>query len=230
MKLFLSTIVLLVSFSAPAQKEDLNKLNVKLLSVLNNSEGIHLDYLLTVVGNGKEPEIDSMKMSFYKQSKDVFKMEMGNAQTLLRNKNNMLKVDHVNKLIVYEIDTASTEDGSSMLTQLIALTDSATTIKFVKENGFLVYNLSFNKGAIFKHIQLKFSSKTELLNSLYAEYYPAKEQLYNSLFVNYKLWDLDWKDKKNELNINQYIEKVKEGYQPVASFKNYKLLNPQKAR
>jgi hypothetical protein len=220
--------ILLVSFSATAQKEDLNKLNTKLIAVFNNNHGLHLDYTLTVKGKGEEA--DSMNMSFYKRSTDVFKMQMGNAQTLLRDKNKMLKVDHVNKLIAFEIDTTTATNDFAMLAQLMVLADSAQTITFLKEEDLLVYDLVFKPGSTYKHIQLKFSSKTKLPSSLYAEYYPGKEQPYQSLLVNYKLWDLNWKDKNNELNMDQFVEKVNTGYQPAAALKNYKLLDPDKVR
>jgi len=228
MKAILLPIVLFIAFTSSAQKEDLKKLNDKLNTVIHSSDGLHMEYTLVIKGTGGET--DTMDISLYKKSEQAFKMVMGSAQTLLRKDNMMLKVDHINRVIAMQQDSAVTTDDRTLFEELAALTDSAKTISFVKEKEELIYTLTYTSDFIYKRIQLKFSSKTGLPSGVYAEFSPDNDQPYYSLFAVYNLWDLKWKDKKDELELRCFVEKKNDRYQPIAAYSSYQVFIPEQGK
>jgi len=220
-------IILLIVFSASAQKEDLKKLNAKLDDVFRPGTGLHMQYSLTVRGGESGKESDSMIVDMIKESNGDYKIVMGKARTLLRVNKMVLQVNDIDKLIVMEEDTNKVVDDHTLFMELTSLMDSARTITFAKEKHELVYTLSFGADFMYRFIQFKFSSKTQLPSGIYAEFNQGGEDAYHSLSATYTVWDLKWKDKKNELQLNRFVELKNNRYEGVAAYSNYQVFKPE---
>ncbi len=231
MKIILLNITLLLSaLSALGQKEDLKKLNAKLNEILHSTAGLHIQYSLVVIGNGAERENDSIKIDLYKKSNEIYKIDMGNVQTLLHCKNKMLKINHLDKVISIETDTNSMMEDQTLLDQLKVLIDSSSSVIFLKVKDDLVYNLIFESTFGYSNVQLTFSSKTHFPKSINVKFNADLGGPYYSISVTYNLWDMNWIDKKDELQINSFVEKNNGYYQPVAALSNYKIFRPEEGR
>jgi hypothetical protein len=226
----ISTQFLLLVFTLNlfAQKEELYKLNANLITMVENNSSFHLDYKIIMAANGESHPKDTMNTHYYKKSNDIFKMEMGELQTVLRNHTAMLKIDHVNHLIIYEVDTSNSLNGFLLLEQLNALVDSAKSIKKTVDKFTVIYSLQFNKTFNYSSIKLEYTTSTNLLKSLEVEFNQFKGQQYESMRVTYNSWDFKWNDLHNDLQLNRFIEQVNGVYQPVSRFKNYRLIASNK--
>lgn len=220
-------IALLIAFSASAQREDLKKKCVHLDEVLKAKTALHLEYNITVQGNASQPETGSMQMSLYKKGDSHFKMVMGDEQTLLRDGKMMLQVNNANKSIIIQEDSTAVTSDQTMISELNSLVDSAETVEYSKEKDVLTYTLKFKTNFIYTLIKLKFSAKTELLTSMYAEFNPQYPEPYFSLTVVYNSWDLKWKEQSNFFDLKQFVDKKDGKYVPVSTLSTYKVFQPE---
>ena len=224
-------IALLIAFSASAQKEGLKKLCVHLDEVLKAATPLHLEYNMTIQADLDEPETGgSMQMSFYKKGDYHFKMVIGNEQILLREGKMMLQVNNANKSIIIQEDSTLVSNDQTMITELKGLVDSAVSVEYSKEKDVLTYILKFKSTFAYTSIKLNFSAKTELLNSMHAEFNPSYPEPYQSLTVNYILWDLKWKEGVGFFDFKQFVDKKDDKYIPVLAFSTYKVFQPEKGR
>lgn len=226
MKYFLLHIALINGLLLSAQKADLIKYSSKLNDVLHTQTGLHLHYKLVVVGV-EANSADSMHIDYFKKSDNEFKMVMGNMQTLARIGKMMLKINTIDKVISMEEDTSAVIEEYSLLENLSAIIDSATTITVIKKKGELIYTLSFSPTYMYQVFKLNFNSKTELPNSIYAKYSTQTGQEYSSIAMYYDVWDLNWKDKEDELQLNRFVEFKNNKYVVAAAYSDYKLFIPE---
>ncbi len=230
MKSLFLYIAICLSFSAFAQKGDLKKLCTKLNDVFSSKNGLHLEYTMAMQGNAQHPETESMQMSMFKLNEQDYKMVIGEEQILLHSGKTMLQVNHSQKSIVIQTDSTSNVSSQALFADFRLLIDSASSVSDRKEKDELIYTLKFSSEFIYTSVTLKFSTKTELLTSVYAEFSPDYPEPYHSLTVTYTLWDLKWKDSSGVLALNQFVERKNDIYVPVTAWNSYKVFQPAQGK
>lgn len=217
--------LILVSVRGFAQKAELKQRCHKLMSQIEGDAPFHLQYTITVQGKGEKPEEGSIKMNLYKNGSDE-EFIMGDIQEVMHKNKILFLINHSQKSILVKTDT-STNDKSNILTELDKFVDSSTTITSSKKGGLIKYALSYGESYMYKRAELVFSSSTGKLTTIYAEFAANYPEQYNSMKVEYQLWDTSWKPEADFPNYTKYIVMSGTTYRTQDNYKNYKIIQPQ---
>lgn len=219
---------LLFSIAVMAQKEELYKLNQDLINLVQSNSPLHLAYEITMESTDEPAIKETMESHYYKKSHDIFKMDMGDFQTVFRYKTAMVMADNINGMLFYETDTLKNSGDLLMLAELNALVDSAKSIKKINGKNTVTYVLVFGNTFNYSSINLEYSQSTNLLKSLDARFNQHQGQKYKLMNVAYHSWDLKWQDLDNELQLKNFVENRNGSYQPTGEYKNHKLILAKK--
>ena len=201
-------LCLLVSVSVNAQKESLKALCQGINSLVNSEDGLHIEYDMIMMGRGSEyTEPESMKISYFKDGTKGFHINQGDYQETLRKGNKVVMINHIQKQVVYQVDTVDFTNTNDLFEQLSSLVEESSSVDSLLNGDSLTYKLSFDSHSMYSKVDFTFSEKEKTLwvmHCVFKENYPEP---YKYLRVVYSVWEKDWKAKKGFPNLNKYVVK-----------------------
>tara|TARA_Y100001968_G_C19183354_1_gene631542 strand:+ start:76 stop:807 length:732 start_codon:yes stop_codon:yes gene_type:complete len=201
-------VCLLVSISVNAQKESLKELCKGINSLVNSEDGLHIEYDMIMMGRGAEyTEPESMKISYFKDGTKGFHINQGGYQETLRKGNKVLMINHIQKQVVFQVDTTEFTNTNDLLKQLSTLVEASSSVDSIIHGDSLIYKLSFNNHPMYSKVDFTFSKKEKTLLVMHCVFKENYPEPYKYLRVVYTLWETDWKAYKGFPNINKYVVK-----------------------
>lgn len=228
MRIIFSLIALFLTLCSFGQKSELKELCRELDATLNQDKPVHMHYDLTIVGKKGGEDKAAIAMDWYKKG-DKQRMVMGNMQEVVKERNTVMVVNHLQKTISVENDTSG-KFTFSVVKELNSFIDSAATVSKTIESGTEKYILTYPAGYVYSKVELSFSSKTKSLLKIYTLFTPADYQPYHSMEVSYSVWNTNWKPDTGFPHMEKYLERSGTTFRLQESCKAYRLFQPQNGK
>jgi len=222
MRYFLVLISLMCHTACFAQKDELKKRIESLKYDEANSKSLHVQYQLTI--QSREGNTTESVVMDFKKTGDKCKMEMGEGQLTMVDKDKFVVVNHTNKIIQTGEDTSGTLKRMQMMEQLGVLVDSMKSIVMKEKDGVLTYTMTY-QNFDYSKVEIAFDKKSGKIKSLYGEFAPNYRDPFKYMKAEYRVWDNRWPVPSGFPGMNEYIFGIDGRSQLTASNKGYKLIH-----
>jgi hypothetical protein len=208
-----------------AQKEELAFLVNAANDRIQNRDRLHLEYAVMVRATSGGSEI--MQMHLYK-SEDRQRLQMGEVQEVLREGKRMILVNHLQKIITYQEDSAEVQT-LPIQAELSTLLDSAASVKKIAQGDLLLFELTYSNEYIpFNKVIISFLKKSGLLRSIRQEFVAGNPEGYSLAEITYHHWDNSWKPEAGFPHMDKYLLSAGKTLSLQEPWKGYNLFKPQR--
>jgi hypothetical protein len=221
--------LLLCPILAFAQKEELKKRCKAMDDAFNGVNPLHVQYVMTIVGNADVPGKESLTFDLYKAG-DRSKAKMGEAQDVVQKGKLMVTVNHIDKLVSVNPDTKDIPGEESLMGTFSMLVDSASKVVKKSDQNYTTYTLYFSEDYIYSMLRFSFTAQSQTPVSFYAEFGAAYTEPYYSMEINYKKWDQKWKPEIGFPHIENFVMKKGDRYEAQAAYRGYEFFQLEKGK